>query len=217
MAETTSGQLPNGTPAPDTQPADSQASATEKTGRVNLHELPEFRQVQAANDRRMAQMEQQYRTTVSQLQQQLDTLTTRDMSDEERSVHQQNRMAQYVQNLEQQLAQERAEQARWRDLARISGAMQTSWGITVPINVMEPAADPAEATELATKYVAEQLEKQRKADQRAERKEANQVDVGGGKAVTPDVRENEEYRDAKSSIDIARIRMRQRADAAKGR
>lgn len=218
MADMTSDQPANGAPGQDTNSANTpQASGTEKTGRVNLHDLPEFRQIQAANDRRIAQMQQQYNATVGQLQQQIDALTQRDMSDEERSAYQQDRAARYIQSLESKLAAAQAAQERFQDLTQISNAMQTKFGVPVPLDVMGEAGNAAEAALLATNYVADQLDKQRKAAERQERKEANQVDVGGGRASTPSYRDEEEYREAKNSRDIARIHMRRRADAARGR
>ncbi len=212
MADTTSAQPATGAPAQDNQSANTQTSAAETTKRVNLHELPEFRQVQANYDRRISEAEQR----ALRLEQQLEQLTTRDMSEEELSQHRADKVYRYAQSLEAQLAAERAERARMTDFQRLSDKYQTKLGIPVPFSVMAPATDAAHAAELATDYVAEQLEKQRKAEQRQERKEANQVDTGGGRASTPSSRDDEEYRNAKSSVELARAHMRKRLEARGG-
>ena len=209
MAEQTSAEVRDN----QTTTEPEQPSAPEKTAKVNLFELPEFRQVQANYDRRLADAEARAR----RFEQQIEAITTRDMTEEELTAHRTNKVYQYAQSLEQQLAAERANLARVQDFQRLSDTMERRFGVSVPFSAMERANDPAHAAELATEYVANALDKQRKAERREGRKEANEVDVGGGSASTPASRDSDEYKNARSSADLLKAHYRAREDARRGR
>lgn len=151
---------------------------------------PQFRAMQSAYDSKIAAM-----------QKQLEELQTRDMTDAEKERYFTSRKGQELLEQQQQLARERAEIQRFRDLQSLSS--ETG----VPFDVLEEARSPIEAARIATQWMRDNLTKQEQAAVKAkqEKAERNSVDLGGGTARKPEDDLMAAYEDARKRGDSAAL------------
>lgn len=151
--------------------------------KINLQELPEFKEYQQSFDRRYETLrqqatrkEQEMAARLSQYEQQLETLATRDLDDVGKRDYE-------IQKLRRQnellLEQQREQVGRQRVFNRIAQVAQAA-GYSVMPEALVEAQDADHAWELAFKQIAASLPKQVEA--RLEKREANAVDIGGGAA-----------------------------------
>jgi len=158
---------------PSTEPG-NQASAEQKP--VNLYEIPEFKQYQSQQDRRLAQLQQK----LAEQEQRQHESAMAQMSPEQRTQYQLQLAQQQIQNYHQQFQTLQEQQQRQRDIAelsKLSGA---------PASIFEAAENYEQATRLALEYARTHSPANLAAQQ--QRQEANRVDLGSGSAHTVDER-----------------------------
>lgn len=172
-------------PATSSPPPDSQqqASTPDKPAKVNLFEIPEFKQYQSQQNQLISRLQRQVQETEQQYQQRLAQLETRDMDESERRAYlleQENaRFRQELANREAMLQQTQANARKVEILSRISRKTQ------VPIEELYNFEDADDAWEYANDKALEREKKQLAAQQREARSAAAAaVDLGGGAANT---------------------------------
>jgi len=170
------------------QPGTDRQAGQEQTGqpaKINLQELPEFKEYQKSFDSRYEALRQQslrekqeLAQRLSQHEQQLEQLTTRDLDDVGKAQYEINKLRRQNELL---LRQQAELDGRQRIFNRISQASQKV-GVTAPVDLLADAQDADDAWERAYLALANSLPKQAAAlaEARIERREANSVDIGGG-------------------------------------
>ena len=161
---------------PQQSPVEPGGQASAETKSVNLYELPEFKQYQSQQDRRLAQLQQK----LAEQEQRQHEATMAQMSPEQRTQYQLQLAQQQIQNYHQQFQSIQEQKQRERDiaeLAKLSGA---------PAEVFSAAETYDQATRLALEYARTHSPATLAAQQ--QRSEANRVDLGSGTAHTVDER-----------------------------
>lgn len=151
----------------------NQASSEQK---VNLYELPEFKQYQSKQDQRLAQLQQK----LAEQEQRQHEATMAQLSPEQRTQYQLQLAQQQLQNYQMQFRSIQEQTQRQKDideLAKLSGA---------PAEVFAAAETYDQATRLALEYARTHSPGALAA--REQRTEANRVDLGSGSAHTVDER-----------------------------
>lgn len=144
----------------------STSSATEGTDKPasrNLHDDPNFRKLQSQYEKRLAEQEKRLR----ELEAEREAAALADMDDVDRLKYERDKLAR---QLEEQQAAREAETMKaqvLRELNEQSG---------VPLDVLSEADNFYDAAKIAIDYLKRNG---------AERREANRVDLGGGRANTP--------------------------------
>ncbi len=148
------------------QPQQSQSE------RVNLFEIPEFRNYQAQMNRQIAEMQRRSQET----QQELHAARMAQMDDLEKANY---TSQQYQQSYEQLLEQNERQQLEWQRWQTLNELSQKTG---VPIEQLQGAATPKEAYEIAIAGMMTQTEAlaNARAAELAQRIEANRPDLGMG-------------------------------------
>lgn len=175
---------------PEKESSGAGSRKPKKQQNEDLSSHPQFRAMQSAYDKKIADM-----------QQQLEQLQTKDMTDAEKERYFTSRKGQELLEQQQQLARERAEIQRFRDLQSLA----TETG--VPFDVLEDARSPIEAARIAASWVRDNLTKQEQAAVKAkqDKAERNSVDLGGGTARKPEDDIQAAWEDARKRGDSAGI------------
>lgn len=160
----------------------------------NLDDDPAFRKWKSEQDKKAAALQaaldraererQEEKQRLAWYEQQLEQLQTRDLDEPSKLAYENQKLKRTLAALEQQ---RQIEEGR----KRIFEEIQKEWkadGIDIPFDVMANANGADEAHFLAKRFALAQLRKSPLAREqaRAEKREANAVDLGGGAAVTPD-------------------------------
>lgn len=173
-----------GTPTPQDKPAKSEGSK-----KPNLYEMPEFKAFQRSYNQQQQELKQ--------LRAQMKELATKDLDDFEKVQYEKQELEQQLQQMQQQVQLTQMEQQRQQDLMKLS---QMSGA---PTDLLDKAENYDVAVEMAMEFMKQQqakLSKEEAARQR-QKQEANSVDLGGGKASTPESRNDERAREALNSKD----------------
>ena len=161
---------------PQQSPVEPGGQASAETKSVNLYELPEFKQYQSQQDRRLAQLQQK----LAEQEQRQHEATMAQMSPEQRTQYQLQLAQQQIQQYHQRFQSLQEQEQRNKDiaeLAKLSGA---------PAEVFSAAETYDQATRLALEYARTHSPATLAAQQ--QRQEANRVDLGSGTAHTVDER-----------------------------
>lgn len=189
------GQAPSGDSSP--QPS-SQEQAPAK---VNLFDLPDFRAYQAQTARQQEEQRRQYEGRIAQLEGRMVQAEEAGLDDFEKTQRENQRLRNQIvaaQQAEQQrLAQQGEQQRVLQDMQLIS----EEFG--VPLDQLFKAATYKEAVKIGKDYYAAQLlaGKQSEDDKRA----AHLPDMGQGKPPGASSRQEQKIREAKTSVDLAKI------------
>jgi hypothetical protein len=196
--EPTSEVNASGTPEQG-QPQTSEGTTPQsqpKQDRVNLFDLPEFKGYQA-----------QFNRTVSSLQAELQQLRQAQvqaqmsgMDDLEKANYALQLKDQEIAQYRQSMQQQQIEVQRQADLATLSEDSGA------PMGVLNVAGTYDEAVKLALKWMKDNGAS--KAEIAEAKREANQVDLGGGGAVTPQDRDTKERNDMLKRGDTKSLFMR---------
>lgn len=139
-------QAPAGQPEPASpEPRPAQTGKQKESGSINLQEVPEFRNWQKQMNQTMERQRKEAQAEITRLQQQVEQLATRDMSDEERTARQVQKLQDEIQRRDErynELYQTYAQDLAKAEIARRAG---------VSPEVFAEANDPDEAWELALK------------------------------------------------------------------
>lgn len=157
------------------------ASTTDKPRSTNLHDDPNVRRLQASYEKRLADQQRQ----LAELQAKEEARKLEGMDDLERLQYENEQLKQRVAQREQAEEIESSKRKVLTDLQQRSG---------VPVDVLAEAESAYDAALLALEYVSKG---------KVERKEANQVDLGGGRANTPADRIELAAREAMQNGDAA--------------
>lgn len=164
---------------PQEQQPTQQAQQETAQKPVNLYELPEFRQYQAAQERRAAELQKK----MSDYEAQLEQATTANMDDFQRAQWEKakyQRIAtereQQLQEMQQQIQLAQLQQQRQADLVALSQEFGVGVDDIANARTYDEARYMAEARRLAKRL--EQLEG-------AQRVQTNRPDLGGGRANMP--------------------------------
>lgn len=201
------GQAPGvgggaGAPGGVAQPGDPSTAGDGEHGqpRINLTDLPEFRQWQSSQDQKMAAM--QRRLADAETAKEKEALAG--MDNYERAQYEAEKNARRAKDLEDQLINIQAESYRQQRLTDLS----TKYG--VPLDALD-ASSPEAALQSALDYVA--TGKPRRGTPSGAT--PPRVDVGGGAPKGNAERIREKYRDAKRTFDsTAMLRHAAEAEAA---
>ena len=182
---------------PPSEPTDSQAQAvsqpeprqeqpvketqTREQKPVNLQEIPEFKNWQRQTNQTIEQIRTQSQSRIQNLEQELERLATRDMSDEELTAREIQKRDQVIAEKEQayqQLYQTYARDLAMAEIARKSG---------VEMSVFADADNPDEAWELALKarIAKEKADAEEKYKNTLASSPANSPDLGSRQAPSP--------------------------------
>lgn len=170
------GSTPNEPGAQTSTPTPQQLPEQGTPAKVNWQESPEFKAYQSQQDKRIAQLQQQ----LAQQEQRQHEAAMAQMTPEQRTQYQLQLTQRQLQEYQRQLQVSEEQKQRDRDiqqLSKLSGA---------PADVFAAATTYEEATMLALEY-ARQHSPEALATA-AQRREANQVDLGTGSAVSADDR-----------------------------
>jgi len=188
----------------DQASGEAQAQAEKQASKkVNLHELPEYREVQSKMDRERAQLQQALQREQQarvDMQRRLDAVEEKAAPDdytrmELRLRRSQEQIAAYEAQLREAYEQQQAVAARENALNEIAQEFN------VPRSELDGAEDYKTATKLAVAYLTNS--KAEKAKAQEARREANRPDIGGGKTSTPSTRWEREYEEARQARDSA--------------
>lgn len=197
------GASPEVAPPVDQSPAQPEAgkSVSDRAGSQakgeDLSSHPQFRALQSNYDRKIAQMQQELQAARRAAEQAL----TKDMTQAEREEYQRSQRDQEFQQARQELEMQRQAIQRQQDILSLSAESGA------PYDVLDQATTYDEAVKLALGWAKKTAAQQAQATWEAQqaKREANSVDVGGGKASTPDDDWTRQYREAKESRDPVEI------------
>lgn len=163
----------------------------------DLSNHPQFRQMQSEYQSRLMKMERELQETRRAAEQAL----TKDMTQAERAEYERSREYQEFQAARQELDVQRQAIQRQQDILSLSSESGA------PYDVLDQATTYDEAVKLALGWAKKTASQQAQAQWEAQqaKREANSVDVGGGKAATPDDDWERQYKEAKASRDVKRI------------
>jgi hypothetical protein len=176
--------------------------ATRQPAKVNLDELPEFRQFKSATDKRIAEMERRYQAQLAAAQQQQEQLRQQQLA----SMEPEDRVAyELAEERRLRAAAEQRAQAYEVEQAKRAALQGIADKAKVPVDVLMDATSPDHAWELAWDYREQEAAKAAKETPEAkaarqQKREANKVDLGIGKPPpSPDDWESIDklYRDGK--------------------
>ena len=162
---------------------DTAASAqTDKPGApYNLHEDPNFRKLQSQYEKRLAEQAKR----LAELEAAREAAELADMDDVDRAAYERDKYKRQLEELQQAAAIEQQKRTILTELSEKSG---------VPVEVLSTAESAYDAALLAVDYLKRNGQ---------ERREANKVDLGGGRANTPADRYETAARDAFQTGDAA--------------
>lgn len=193
---------------------DPEGGQPEKKAKVNLDEIPEFREWKSRTDRDMARMNQEIqaeRQRVAAEQERIRQERMAGMDDFERAQFERDEYAQRAGYAEQRLATIEAERYRDQRVAEIQQRVAAETGVNVPRDQLD-LSSPDSAVTSAYQFAVRQLRSgqaqtvQEEAQQLAQRNQANRVDLGGGAPNVGETRTraklNEMKRKGAPSVDI---------------
>jgi hypothetical protein len=158
---------------------------TEKP-KINLDEIEDFRAYKSAQDKRIAQLEKAHREQLRAEQQrreayerQLEEKSLAGMDDYQKLQYRLGKVENERNDLLRQRQQDEIDRAKFFTLQEIS--RQTG----IPIADIADTDDPSQAWALGTAYMKEQLAGGQRQQQQQDKRERNQVDVGGGRTAAP--------------------------------
>lgn len=156
----------------------------------NLDDNPEFRKWKSEQDKRAAKLEKQLADTLAQRQQenqrmawyeqQLEALQTQHLDEPQKLQFENQKLKRTLAALEQQ---RQIDEGRQRIFARITARFGPAG---VPYDAYAEARDADEAWDMAADYALKNLSPKQAAAAKAEKREANEVDLGGGASSAPD-------------------------------
>lgn len=159
---------------------------TQTPAKVNLFELPEFKDYQKATSRTMTQLQQQ----LQHMQAQVREREMAGLDETEQAKYRMRELEQQVQAYEQEREQQRIAWQRQQDLQKLSEKSGT------PVSALNVAQTYDEAVEIAFAYQATNGRSAVK--QAAASNAANRVDLGGASS-TPATRKEERMTQAMKS------------------
>lgn len=201
--ELTSSTTPSAPPPGQAQPDGvAPQPASEQTQKpVNLFELPDFRAYQAQITRNQQQERAAYEQRIQQLEQRMVQAEESGLDDFEKTQRRNQRLEQqiaYIQQAEQQRQYQADEQRRVLEdmqlVARKTG---------VPIDQLYKAQTLEQAWDIGLTYQEQRRTTTAQAEE--QKKAAHQPDMGQGKAPGPSSRTDQKLREAKTSVDLAKI------------
>lgn len=183
-------------PSEPTEPTPSEAlpsgkEAAPKKGKVNLYELPEFREYQSVVTKRQQELERQVQETAARERQ--EKLAR--MNDYEKQKFLAAEAAQRAEAAEQRLQYLQMLQQRAEDIDKLS--KETG----APKEILEGADSFIEASLLAAKWVSENADRMVKEKVKAAltAQQANKPDMGGGATKSPQSARDEALLGARAS------------------
>jgi hypothetical protein len=189
------GQAPSGDSSP-------QPSSPEQTpAKVNLFELPDFRAYQSTVARQQEQQRREYEARIAQLEGRMVQAEEAGLDDFEKAQRQNQRLQQQIEAIRQAEYQRQAQQAEQQRVLEDMQLLSNQFGI--PIDRLFKASTFQEAFEMGKKYYAENLTAKQQQD--VDKRNAHMPDMGQGKPPGASSRQDQKIREAKTSIDLARI------------
>lgn len=171
--------------SPPTSPVAPERQPEARPSKINLDELPEFRNFKSEQDKRFAAMEKAHREQLAAeaqrrqwYEQQLEQTQTSGMSEMEKLQYQNQKLQRQLQEREQRIQQEEINRARYTALQTISEATGA------PMDLLWQAEDPNEAWKLGATYLKTQAAAPVIQQQQQEKRERNAVDTGAGASIT---------------------------------
>lgn len=147
----------------DAASASGAAGTTDKPASRNLFEDPNFRKVQSQYEKRMAEQAKR----IAELEAAREEAELADLDDVDRLRYERDKLARQLEERQKAEETERAKRTILSELSAKSG---------VPMEVLSEAESAYDAALLAVDYLKRNG---------SERREANKVDLGGGRANTP--------------------------------
>lgn len=166
--------------APQSQPQQAQQqqtpTETPKPAKVNLQDLPEFRQFQAQQNRTITALQQE----LARIRQEAEQAKMAEMDDTEKLQYQIQQKDAVLRQMQEEMENQRLMAQRYADLQKLA-----QWS-GASIETLDVAETYDDAVRLAMEFMRENNSKAVAA--RQERTEANRVDLGGGTPSTPESR-----------------------------
>lgn len=196
--------LPTDSEASDRQPEQAQ------TEEFDLTKNEAFRKWQAAQDRRVAALENKYRQEQAQLRQQLEEKQLSELDDYGQLEYKYRKSEAEKEHLSRTLAEIQVQQQRTDALRAIASEASDLLDFSIPIDALAEAESPDQAWKLAASYKKQQLILQSRSSEEAKRlrqdkQDRNKVEVGKGVASTTSSKLEQKFKDAKTTTDLARI------------
>lgn len=161
--------------------ASASQPGTDKPAATNLHDDPNFRKLQSQYEKRLAEQAKR----LAELEAAREAAELADMDDVDRAAYERDKYKRQLEELQQAAAIEQQKRTILTELSEKSG---------VPVEVLSTAESAYDAALLAVDYLKRNGQ---------ERREANKVDLGGGRANTPADRYETAARDAFQTGDAA--------------
>ena len=170
-----------------TAPSQQQTQQTQADKPINLYSIPEFRQYQATQERRAAELQKK----LAEYEAQLEQATMAGLDDFQRAQYQAEKYKRTAGEREQQLA-EMQQQIQYQQMLaqRQADIAALAQEFGVPADTLENARTYDEARYMAQARKLEQELEQVRQQQRAV---TNRTDIGGGRANTPADRMDTEF------------------------
>ena len=164
--------------------ANDAAATRQPEKRVNLDELPEFRQFKSATDKRIAEMERRHQAQLAQAQAAEQAARQRQLA----TLDPEERTAYELEEARREAAYYREQAQQVQVLEANRNALQGIADNTkVPVDALMEAESPDHAWSIAWEYNEKKAQEATKETEEAKRareqkRAANKVDLGGGKA-----------------------------------
>jgi hypothetical protein len=176
--------------SPVRQQRDTEQGQRPGTKKPSLDDNPDFRKWKSEQDKRAAKLEKDLASTYAQrqqeaqrmawLEQQLESLQTQHLDEPQKLQFENQKLKRTLAAFEQQ---RQIEEGRARIFQRITARFAPAG---VPYEAYADAKDADEAWDMAADYALKNLSPKQAGAARAEKREANQVDLGGGGTVASD-------------------------------
>jgi len=202
-------------PSTDNEATDRQPEPAKEEFDLTKNEA--FRKWQAAQDRRVAALEQKYQREQEELRQRLKAKELSELDDFGQVEYKLKEAEAEREYLRQQLAAVQIDKERTNALRAIAQEASDLLDFSIPVDALQDAESPDQAWKLAASYKKQQLLTQSKSSEEAkrlkqEKVERNKVEVGSGTPPTNLSKLDKKFKEAKTTADLAKIWFNQEDD-----
>lgn len=202
-------------PSTDSEAADRQPEPAKEEFDLTKNEA--FRKWQAAQDRRVAALEQKYQRELEQTRLALKTKELSELDDYGQLEYKYKEAEQEREYLRQQLAAVQIDKERTNALRAIAQEASDLLDFSIPVDALQEAESPDQAWKLAASYKKQQLLTQSKSSEEAkrlkqEKVERNKVEVGSGTPPATTSKLDKRFKEARTTADLAKIWFNQEDD-----
>jgi hypothetical protein len=207
-------------PTTDDASADRQPEQAKKTPDNDLTNNKQFREWQAAQDRRVAALENKYRQELQQARQEVETRKLAEMDDYQRLEYTGMQTARERDEALRRLQEYEIKNQRQQALLAIAEEASEELEFSIPVSALVDAESPDQAWRLAARYKRTKQSEQAKNSEaaqlaRQQKRENNRVEVGSGNPPPSSTSWDARYKKAMesgSAVELAKLTTRPKED-----